>query len=160
MNTTNNKSGKGFYGVMNSILIVLLFICTACTTHESELESVKIRYYPRNISTPIAITNPSGLFGNKIGRDTIIHDKKFLYELSLRLDSLKVMNKTLSKSNNTDFDLRMYCIIRFKNGSKHELILGEYTGIQYDGLLMYDDKYLLKLIKSASMDHYVWDPEY
>lgn len=133
----------------------MLSLCTiSCTQYKSNLDAVKIRYYPNGIETPWAIDEPEGLFGNGLGKDTIIQNKRFLSKLDCYLQKLTPLN-----DQDGYVDIRMYCLIKFKDGSKQELCLGEKWGIQYNGVLMDDFPELTQFIKSITMDHYIWEPE-
>lgn len=143
-----NMKGLLVGGVIS--ITVLLLCCASCCKYESNLNAIKIRYFPPGTEFMEGIDDPAGMYGYDSVREKVIRKKKFLYELELRLDELTPCSNQAELS----IDMRMFCLIEDKNGVLHELCLGEYFGIKYDEIYMEDNAELLQLIKSVSMDTY------
>ncbi len=152
----------------DAIIVTMSIIGISCTNgskntvsgtfNDDNLSHVIIVYLPRlNTEFPYDL---SGLLRDdpRMLNDTIIEGRATLRDFKDRLQQLK--HRKDPTANDRMLDLRMFSLMKFMDGSIHHLLLDEYDGVIYDGQLMEKSPEFVTFVKSLSMDHYKWHPDY
>lgn len=129
--------------LLKTLCLPLLFLCILTACHDpEEIKSIRVVYMPEYINTMTAVENVLEMFDYP-HYETVLRSRKFLQSFDLEtskltpLDSLQLV------------DFRIWCHVYRRNGEEHDLILGSHFGTIYDGVGMYDNPELLRLIKDV-----------
>lgn len=169
---------KKIFQPIETFLVIMTFIVLISCKNKSNIESVYVIYYnycfeshlpikcddiyKKNLvaNKSIVILNDKNdsiglFFNNHSVLDTLITEKEFLSKIENELSLL--VEDTIA---NHEVDARISCEIRFKDGTKSKLCIGEYLAedIQYNGKRQKSNNNLLYLIKST-INYYKWMPK-
>ncbi len=123
------------------LLLIAFCILVGCQNPQ-DVKSVKITYLPEFLETMNAIEDVDEMFRYfSILNDTIIRSKDFIQSFDLETKTLVALDSINA------IDLRIWCHVEKRNGEEHNLYLGAHFGTIYDGVRMYDNARLLKLVK-------------
>lgn len=126
-------------------IILLSLGMISCNSYSSDIDSVRIYYLPEDMLVPADIEDPREfLYHPEVLRDTIVRNKKFLYDLQIQMESL-----TPLEDSTIPMDLRIHILIRYETDSMKYLSMGQGFGTLLDSVRMKDNPCLYELIKNV-----------
>jgi hypothetical protein len=130
-------------------LLFVVIICMSCAhAPYSKIVSVKVSYIKGYIETPSTLSCGKMAFmkGDLI-KDTILDGVRTLSEIELQLANLK---EEVVDSIAYDCDIRMHCLITYKDNKTIKLCIGQLCCIIEDNKRMKNNDTLVYLIRKIS----------
>lgn len=117
--------------------VSLLFLQCSKDNHRIKANDViliKIAYLTKGINPNMAVRRCSDVldFPPELLNDSVIKDSTFINTF------VSIINKLQINNSRINYDFRIRCMIRFKDGTKKEICFGEDRLIVYEGILMKD----------------------
>ena len=133
-----------------NIIVLILLITLGCGARKlyfdlKNVEKIRFFYLPKRLNPNHSINKCNEIFScpKEILKDTIITDKNFIHSFVKYINILKPSKKSIN------YDFRIKCLIKGKNGKINKVCFGEDYLILLDGKLMQDEKKIFELINKT-----------
>jgi len=136
---------------MKIVFFLFLFftLSTSCFHRDStNITSIEVSFIKGNVEKPIPISCGALAFmRGGIVKDTVLSGVKELSEIELQLSSMKEKNMD---STVHSCDVRIHCLVHFKNNKTIKLCIGQFNCIVEDNIRMINNDTLIYLIRKGT----------